>query len=163
MISSKKPGKKDDHDRRIYQYYKLFLSQFRLFHSKPPCRAAIGSFEVCHDLLIVDLSNLPEIPSIFDSGSHNEREMIYLLYDFVNEISKSVQKDGTEHIDYIPSQVVYEYFAKIFQDEDGKSVDGLAYKSAILPGGNNIVLFPPRQQQSNFADLVRFFVSPHRV
>jgi len=29
---------------------------------KPPCRAAVGSFEVCRDLLIVDLSQLPEVP-----------------------------------------------------------------------------------------------------
>jgi len=109
-----------------------------------------------YECRVVDLSQLPEIPSIFDSDCHNEREIIYFLYDFVNEISKPVQKDGTEHLDYIPSQIVCEYFAKVFRTEDGKPVDGLAYKSAILPGGINIVLFPPRQQQSSFADLVIF-------
>jgi len=82
--------------------------------------------------------------------------MIYFLYDFVNEISKPVQKDGTEHLDYIPSQVVCQYFAKVFRTEKEMPVDGLAYPSAILPGGINIVLFPSRQQQASFADLVKF-------
>jgi RES domain-containing protein len=124
--------------------------------SKPPCRGAMGSFEVCRDLLVVDLSQLPEIPSIFDSNFHNEREITYFLYDFVNEISKPVQKDGREHLDYIPSQVVCQYFAKVFRTEKEMPVDGLAYPSAILPGGINIVLFPSRQQQASFADLVKF-------
>jgi DNA-directed RNA polymerase subunit RPC12/RpoP len=125
--------------------------------SKPPCLAAVGSFKVRRKLRILDLCQLPELPSIFDSERHNERKLILFLNDFVNEISKPVHKDETEHIDYVPSQVVCEYFAKVFRTNKNTLIDGLAYPSAIRPDGVNVVLFPPQRSADRFSDLVSLY------
>lgn len=118
----------------------------------PPCQAALGCFKVRRDIRVLDLVSLP-MPSPFDITRQREEESISFLRDFAEEISKPVQKDGTEHIEYVPSQVVCEYFAKVFWADDGK-LDGLAYRSAVRPGGTNIVLFPPQRRGDRFSDLV---------
>ena len=122
--------------------------------NKPPCCAAVASFRTRRDLLILDLSNLPEMPSLFDSKRYHERDLIIFLKYFIKEISKPVQKNNLEHLDYIPSQVVCEYFAKVFKTDENAPIDGLAYPSAIRPGGVNIVLFPPQRRGDRFSDLV---------
>lgn len=121
---------------------------------KPPCQAALGCFKVRRDIRVLDLLSLPGTPSPFDREGHHGGESIAFLMDFAEEISKPVQKDGTEHIEYVPSQVVCEYFAKVFRTDDGKPIDGLAYRSAVRPGGINIVLFPPQRRGDRFSDLV---------
>lgn len=124
--------------------------------SKPPCQAALGCSQVRRDLCVLDLVNLPEMPSPFDNERHREGESITFLRYFAEEISKPVQKDGTEHIEYVPSQVVCEYFATMFQTDEEKPIDGLSYPSAIRPGGINIVLFPPPRRGECFSDLVNY-------
>lgn len=57
--------------------------------------------------------------------------MVQFLWQFVNEISKPVAHDGSEHIEYVPTQVVSEYFAQAFQYAKGKRIDGLIYPSAV--------------------------------
>ncbi len=110
--------------------------------SKPPCGAAIAHFVTQRDLSVLDLTNLPSRPSIFDSSRRSEREGILFLESFADEISKPVQKNGREHIEYVPSQVVSEYFALLFKTHPGKNLDGIAYRSSVRPNGRNLVLFP---------------------
>jgi hypothetical protein len=50
-------------------------------------------------------------------------------------------KDGREHIDYVPTQVVTEYFRHVFKDGDGQPVKGILYPSARQDGGVCCVLF----------------------
>lgn len=108
----------------------------------PPCGAAIAHFVTKRDINILDLTNLPGKPSIFDNASRSKREKILFLESFAEEISKSVEKNGREHIEYVPSQVVSEYFALIFEPSPGKNLDGIAYRSSIRRNGRNLVLFP---------------------
>jgi RES domain-containing protein len=113
--------------------------------SSPPCSAAIARFEVLRDLKVLDLSNLPALPSIFDDEQRWERERLLFLRQFVEGISKPVRKDGREHVEYVPSQVVSEYFAHVFNYVERPSLDGLIYPSAVRPGGQNLVLFPRKR------------------
>lgn len=108
----------------------------------PPCKAVIASFEASRDLRILDLSDLPPLPSIFDGNQRWERERLLFLRHFVKEISRPVRKDGHEHIDYVPSQVVSEYFAQVHRVSSNQRLDGIVYPSAVRPGGVNIVIFP---------------------
>jgi RES domain-containing protein len=110
--------------------------------SRPPCSAAIAHFVTQQELNILDLTQLPRRPSIFDSARRNELEGIIFLEVFASEISKSVQKNRREHIEYIPSQVVSEYFAMLFEDNRRNKLDGIAYRSSVRPKGRNLVLFP---------------------
>jgi len=121
--------------------------------SKPPCSIAFSRFKTLQDLLILDLCQLPAIPSIFDINGHAHREWIYFLYSFVREISEPTLKNGQEHIDYVPSQIVSEFFAKEFRTEDGKIINGIKYPSTVRPGGINIVLFPPPKGHKAFQEL----------
>jgi len=124
-----------------------------------PRQIAMASFTLRRDLQLLDLANFPQIPSIFDQARRSEYESALFLISFANEISKPVKKDGLEHIEYIPSQIVSEYFAKIFRLNDGSPLDGMTYASAAFSGGGNIVLFPPQDSRgfgalANFSDPV---------
>jgi len=72
----------------------------------------------------------------------HEYDLVQFLWAFVSEITQSVAHDGREHIEYVPTQVVSEYFAQAFQYGDRKRVDGLIYPSAVSEGGKNLVVFP---------------------
>ena len=49
-----------------------------------------------------------------------------------------------EHVEYVPSQVVCEFFAQVFnRSEERQRVNGIAYRSAVVPEGQNVILFPP--------------------
>ena len=105
---------------------------------QPPVSVTSARFRATRDLQLVDLTSLRQLPSIFDLSKQREREGLLFLREFSKDISKPVSKDGREHISYVPTQVVSEYFAKV---HDAK-VDGLVYPSAVRPSGKNIVLFP---------------------
>jgi len=53
----------------------------------------------------------------------------------------SVDRDGAEHIDYVPTQVVCEYLRLAFRDSDGCPLDGMIYSSRQRGGGTNVVVF----------------------
>lgn len=118
--------------------------------------AGIGQFELSRDLNILDLTELPALPSIFDDSRRDEREELVFIKKFISEIKKPVKKDGSEHIEYVPSQIVSEYFAIIFQRKDGTKLDGIKYPSAILQRGVNLVLFPTERGDSHRFDQVDF-------
>lgn len=125
--------------------------------SHPPTAVGIGTFVNTHPLLVADLTKLPPIPSIFDSGQRNEREALLFLREFTRQISRPVKKDGTEHIDYVPSQVVCEYLAQVFEiDSSGKRLEGIVFPSSIKPGCHNIVLFPSDRVWKTKFDRLRF-------
>lgn len=156
----------------ISYFYLAFEQQTALCEvlQCPPCSAAVASFNSQQELSVLDLSSLPELPSIFDHASRDVREALLFLRQFVEEISKPIRKDGQEHIEYVPSQVISEYFALIFRHAEDRHLDGILYPSAIRPGGRNLLLFPSNRgyernfdqviflsaQEMNFADWSEF-------
>lgn len=122
---------------------------------RPPFKAVIGEFRNTRHLNIVDLSDLPPTPSPFDEDRIAERQNLLFLRRFVEEISEPVGKDGSEHIDYVPSQVVCEYLAQVLKSK-GQRIDGLAYPSAVMPSGRNLVLFPTERAYTPAFDHVGF-------
>lgn len=108
---------------------------------KPRAQVTISEWVSSRDLHVIDLSYCPRCPSIF-SERRREHDMVQFLYKFMDEISKPVDHDGSEHIEYVPTQVVSEYFAQAFKPAKNKRVDGLIYPSAVAQGGKNLVLFP---------------------
>lgn len=107
-----------------------------------PYRATIATFKVSAELLLLDLTKVPDYPSIFDETRRDEREGLIFLDHFIEAIASPISKDGREHIEYVPSQVVSEYFSQVFRTDDGKRLDGIMYPSTTCPGGNNVVIFP---------------------
>ena len=118
---------------------------------------AVATFRSSRELTAIDLTTLPPLPSMFDDARRMDREGLMFLQAFVHEISMPVTKDGAEHVDYVPSQIVCEYFAQVFRpaSREGR-IDGLLYPSAVRSGGKNLVLFPSERGWSPKFDTASF-------
>ncbi|HYU54291.1 MAG TPA: HEPN-associated N-terminal domain-containing protein [Gemmatimonadaceae bacterium] len=104
--------------------------------------ATTAEIETLRDLSVIDLTALPPIPNIFDREfTRDQRQAIAFIHSFTEDLTKPVRKDGREHIEYVPSQVVTEYIRYRFLDADRERANGIVYPSAKDPIGRNVVLF----------------------
>jgi len=104
-------------------------------------KATIGRFNSSRPLHVVDLTGVLDLPSLFDPSARHLREKVRLLREFAEAIAEPIQKDGREHIEFVPSQVVTEYFRDVFRVEGGTPIDGIMYRSSRRRGGVCYVLF----------------------
>ncbi|MDA1000391.1 MAG: HEPN-associated N-terminal domain-containing protein [bacterium] len=101
---------------------------------------AIAEFGFKKDILILDLTRLPSIPSIFDSENRPFRNELNFLHGFLRDVSKPVARDKKNHIEYVPTQVVTEYFRHHYSYQ-GKQIDGICYPSVQNSTGKSLVIF----------------------
>ncbi len=108
---------------------------------------SIGYFSLLRELNVLDLTRLPPSPGIYNQMYVDDKAGLRFLNRFVSEATKPVARDGSEreHIEYVPTQVVTEFFRHVF-NFDGASrpsqhLDGILYASSKKPGGVNCVLF----------------------
>ena len=107
-----------------------------------PAEASVAVFKTIRDLNLLDLVNLPAIPSIFDDDAANlKRAPLSFLHAFNRDFTHPVVKDGREHVEYVPSQVVTEFVRYRLREKAGVKVDGIRYLSARRDGGIGCVLF----------------------
>lgn len=142
----------------ISYFYLAFEPQTALaeIQHKQSDQSAIGQFQLVRDVQILNLTKLPDLPSLFDDSSRYEREELIFLENFIEEITKPVEKDNRMHVDYVPSQVVSEYFALVFKLKNGERLDGILYPSAVHPNGRNLLLFPTERGYVRKFDQVEF-------
>lgn len=124
-------------------------------------KVAIGEFQTLSELNILDLTKLPTLPSVFDPEKRDELQYILFLKAFQKEITKPISKDGSEHIDYVPTQVISEYFAHNFYTDKMDKLNGIRYKSSKSDSGHNIVLFPLAFGKE-FSSIIEFNSSKER-
>ncbi len=103
--------------------------------------ATVATFETARDILVLDLTSPPPIPSPYDEDSRHLRHVIAFLKDFISELTHAIEKDGREHIEYVPTQIVTEYFRHVFRTPTAKSVKGILYRSSKNGNGVCCVLF----------------------
>lgn len=101
----------------------------------------IASFKVIAELRLLDLTHLPQVPSIFDSARRDQLNGIAFLRQFERDLVQPIARDGHEHIEYVPTQIVTEYIRHIFRTEDQQSLDGILYRSSKRRKGTACVLF----------------------
>lgn len=91
-----------------------------------------ATFVIKKELTIIDLSSLPDLPSPFDQRRIKDFYRISFIKDFVKDLMAPIQRDGRVHIEYVPTQVITEYFRFPFSDElkNGKRIDGIVYPSS---------------------------------
>lgn len=123
-------------------------------------RVAMGVFSPLRPLLVLDLSRENAFPrlGIFDNATRAKRGLANFLAAFVADIARVTARDGREHIDYVPAQIVTEYFRRVFRVE-GKALDGIIYPSTRNAAGRNIALFVDRddvQGLSHWGETLRF-------
>ncbi len=99
-----------------------------------------GSFKNIKPLTLVDLTKVPEV-SIFDLKNAEFYEVAIFLRHFVKVISKKVKKGATQHFEYVPTQVITEYFRHVLPVTAGIKIDGLIYRSSIVKDDDCYVIF----------------------
>ena len=102
---------------------------------------SVGTFLPLRDLTMLNLADLPPVPSVFDADRQQFIHSLRFLEAFAADISQPIARDGREHIEYVPTQIVTEFFHRIFRLPDGSAIDGIAYSSAKNGGGKAVVLF----------------------
>jgi hypothetical protein len=111
-------------------------------HADPEANAfSIGQFELREPLLVVDLSEERNVPSLFDERAGHLRSAFIFLRFFANAIAEPYVRDERIHIEYVPTQVVTEWLRTRFDAQHDQPVMGVLYKSSRLPGGVNAALF----------------------
>lgn len=101
--------------------------------------ATVGTWETTKPLKIIDLTKIPEIPSLFDSERRYLRSGLRFLHSFADDISHPIDLDGREHIEYSPTQVLAEYFR--WESSILGPLHGVQYRSQRDEAGSNLVLF----------------------
>ena len=107
-------------------------------------RFAVGKFKTLRPITILDLVDIPPIPSLFESVSDGvevlPRRVLTFLHHVAEEMSRPIERDGRVHISYVPTQVVTEFI----RDQvlwDDTPIDGVRYESSVHPGHASYVLF----------------------
>ena len=100
---------------------------------KKACCATIGTFCSLKEFRAVDLTDFPPVPSLFDTETRELRASIMFLRSFAKDLSRPIDKDGREHIEYVPTQIVTEYFRRLFLDSHGDHIRGIYYRSSHAP------------------------------
>jgi len=106
---------------------------------------------------IIDLANMPNIPGFYSNASRRTILGLQFLYRFAEQIAKPVARDDRVHIEYIPTQILSEYFREF--GVSGQDIDGISYRSATGHGGINTVLFAT---QKNLITTIHPDASPVR-
>ena len=109
-----------------------------------PGSYALGEFETKRPAILLDLTNIPEVPSLFepvhDFQEVYPRRELSFLHHISREISRCVKRDDRVHIEYVPTQVVTEFIrAKVMLGES--RIDGIRYNSSVNKRHVSYVLF----------------------
>jgi len=141
----------------------------------------VGRYCLATDLTVIDLASELVLPSIFDEEQRDLRPTVRFLTDFAKDVSKPITKDGREHINYVPTQIVSEYmrhyvgrppwvsemlgpestasknrftqaYRKVTQEVlQQRRVDGILYRSAVQGGGTCCGLYVAAEACGNSA------------
>jgi len=116
-------------------------------------KAIYGLFNPIRQLTLVNLSEIPSVPSLFDENRY-DRDSLSFLNDFIEDFCKPIERADKAHIDYVPTQIVTEYFRHVLLLEEGKQIDGVIYPSSKDDKKKCIVIFANSNQcrVSDFID-----------
>ena len=103
--------------------------------------AVIGKWETCRDMLFLDLSKC-KLPGfdVFDTEHLNRLPFISFFSGFVRDVSRTINQN-TAGYDYVPTQVLSEFFRCIYRTPKGERLSGIIYPSSKLQGGINYAIF----------------------
>ena len=105
---------------------------------------ALGMFETTRPAVLLDLTDIPEVPGLFeavpDFQEVDPRRALRLLHHIAAEMSRAIDRDDRVHIEYVPTQVVTE-FIRSKVTWGGARVDGIRYDSSVNDGHVSYVLF----------------------
>lgn len=104
-----------------------------------------GRFNVARSLRILDLHELPPMPSYFDGDKVDVFRTLLVLRDFARDLAQPVPNDGRASIEYVPTQAFTEYVRFQIKTRTEHAIDGIRYQSS-KNGGACYVLFCGQQE-----------------
>jgi hypothetical protein len=113
----------------------------------PRLGISIGTFRTTRPAAVLDFTALPRRLGFFESQSDSssvDRYALAFLHSFVKSLAAKVDQTEREHVDYVPTQVVTEYFRTTFRRRDGSVLEGIRYFSTQRELGKSLVLFADR-------------------
>lgn len=129
----------------IPMFYGAFDLETSIAETYQPCnmekKAICGVFKPVRHLVMIDLSRPFEVPTIFDEEGKMTRTKLQFLEDFIEDFTKPIDREDRAHIDYVPTQIVTEYFRHKFRTADGIPCDGVIYPSSKSFGKRALVIF----------------------
>jgi len=132
----------------IPMFYGAFRATTAIAETYEPRRGrgreiAIATFRPVKPLRLLDLTSLPPLPSVFDSGQRQHHDPVAFLRGFARDLSKPVRRDGRSHTEYVPTQIVTEFVRHRMRDPE---VDGIVYSSSREIGAEAVVVFATQDQ-----------------
>ena len=106
----------------------------------------VGKFKTKRPLRVIDLTMIPKT-SFWMNGWQENR----FLHQFNEEVTKPVNPEDKNHLQYVPTQVITEFFRYMFRDAKLQPIDGLIYGSSKTKE-RNIVLFCNQHDSQRFVD-----------
>lgn len=103
--------------------------------------ATIGLWETVRPMLVINLVDLPEMPSLFDPKTRHLRPDLQFLHGFTADATRPARPDDKQNLDYVPTQIVAEYLNQVYRDDDANPVMGVLWRSTKDPAVTNCVLF----------------------
>lgn len=82
---------------------------------------------------------------------NDKRPSVRFLIDFIDDFSKPITRDDRSHIEYVPTQIVTEYFRHIFRSNKNEKLDGIIYPSSKKKDKSAIVIFADNSRCANKA------------
>ncbi len=128
----------------INVFYLTLDSKTALFETNEQGKdyATVACFKVKESITVLDLTKIKKkLPSVFDAENRDNRSAILFLERFSHSIS---QKATSKNTDYVPTQIVTEYFRYVAKNH-GSKYDGIMYESAQNPNGICLALFLSRE------------------
>jgi len=121
---------------------KTALAETLVRRKRRPTLVTTAQFETTEPIRVLDLVNLASIPDFFaDEEERWKRAGLIFLHDFRADFTRPVPKDGREHVEYVPTQVVTEFLRYKFRDAADRPLQGVVYPSARRKRGIACVLF----------------------
>lgn len=111
----------------------------------------IGDFNIIKPIKVVDFTGLFHL-SIF---GHYDYNVMSFLRSFVFEIAKPISK-ADKDVEYVPTQIITEYFRYVFRTKEHENIHGLKYRSAANKGGFCCVLFFDKETCPEYLSLSKY-------
>ncbi|MHA7191950.1 RES family NAD+ phosphorylase [Arthrobacter sp. MDT2-16] len=106
--------------------------------------ARIGKFVSQRQLKVLDLTRLPKLPSPFDAEKRNHHGIMAFFTRFAEAITAPLEPGSVEELEYVPTQVVTEFFRWVPENK----IDGIKLKSAQDSKATYVLFF----SASDFTD-----------
>lgn len=103
-------------------------------------RFASARFETLKDVLVLDVRRAPDVPSLFDPEFAKDRAVAMFMHSFIDDFRAQIDRKRRPHVDYLPTQIITEYFRTAVSGGDDEPVLGVLY-SSTKNGRDAIVLF----------------------